>query len=392
MCGPKIITHDDFNAGFMEASIATYGNSGNYVASPMSVLVLMSALLTAKGPQGDTAKEICEALVGKSKKHTCTVDADYREVVSLLEKIRTGVETAKSPEGKSVLQISDAAFIEKSLSVEDDFIKKFAFFQGDKVMRTLFNTSDAFESINKWANASTDGLIPKYLNSKDELDEDSLLVLLNAITFKDSWLKPFDAEGTKNRDFRLTKTETIQVPMMKMEGQMVYIKKDDYKVLAKPFRNERFSFVIFLPRKDFDLDDIEDDIEDGDFKWKKVTNQDNLQQMELMLPKFKIEQKLDLKPILHGLGIRSIFTPGVANLRGISADTNLYASDAKQVAMMEVDEAGVKAAAVSGLNIMPMSIPPPATPFHVDQPFYCAIYDSQLDMPLFIARIVNPRQ
>nr|CDS32011.1 serpin [Hymenolepis microstoma] len=148
----------------------------------MSVLVLMSALLTAKGPQGDTAKEICEALVGKSKKHTCTVDADYREVVSLLEKIRTGVETAKSPEGKSILQISDAAFIKKSLSVEDDFIKKFTFFQGDKVMRTLFNTSDAFESINEWANASTDGLIPKYLNSKDELDENTLLILLNAIS------------------------------------------------------------------------------------------------------------------------------------------------------------------------------------------------------------------
>lgn len=145
---------------------------------------MMSALLKAKGPQGDAAKEICEALIGRSKKHTCTDDTEYREVVRMLEKIRTGVETAKSPEGKCVLKISNAAFIEKSLSVKDQFIKNFTFFHGDTVMRTLFTTSDAFENINKWANKSTDGLIPKYLDSKDDLNEDALMVLLNAITFK----------------------------------------------------------------------------------------------------------------------------------------------------------------------------------------------------------------
>lgn len=145
--------------------------------------MLMSALLAAKGPQGDTAQEICEAIVGKEKRNTCTNDPHYKEVVRLLEKISTGVETARSPEGKSVLRLSNAAFIEKSLSVNDQFVRKFTFFQGDKVMRTLFNTSDAYEEINKWANTATDGLIPEYLKSEDELSRDTLLVLLNAITF-----------------------------------------------------------------------------------------------------------------------------------------------------------------------------------------------------------------
>lgn len=392
MCGPKVITHDDFNAGFFEASIKAYGNTGNYVASPLSVLVLMSALLTAKGPQGNTAKEICEALVGKKKQETCINDPNYKEVGRLLEKIRTGVETARSREGKAVLRLSDAVFIEKSLSVRDQFIRKFTFFQGDKVMRTLFNTSDAYENINKWANTATDGLIPEYLKSENELPQDTLLVLLNAITFMDNWAKPFETEKTWSRDFRLSKRETIQVPMMSTKGRMIYFEEDDFKVLAKSFANERFSFVIFLPEKAFELDDIEDDIKDGDFQWNKVTDPDNLQEMDLVLPKFKIEHKLDLKPVLKLLGIRSLFGRGAANLTGITSDVALYASDAKQVAIMEVDEAGVKAAAVSGLNVMPMSLPPPATPFIVDQPFYCAIYDSQLKMPLFIARIVDPRQ
>ncbi|KAM3171187.1 hypothetical protein ACTXT7_017127 [Hymenolepis weldensis] len=391
MCGPKVITHDDFNAGFFEASIKAYGNTGNYVASPLSVLVLMSALLTAKGPQGNTAKEICEAIVGKKKQDTCTNDPHYKEVVRLLEKIRTGVETARSPEGKGVLRLSDAVFIEKSLSVRDQFVRKFTFFQGDKVMRTLFNTSDAYENINEWANTATDGLIPKYLKSQDELGQDTLLVLLNAIAFMDKWAKPFDTEKTQNRDFRLSKKETIQVPMMSTKGEMIYFEEDDFKVLAKSFANERFSFVIFLPQKEFDLDDIEDEIKEGDFKWNKVKNLINLQEVELVLPKFKIEHELDLKPALELLGIRSLFDRSAADLTGITSDAPLYASGAKQVAMMQVDEAGVEAAAVSGVELSFRSSFSSPSPFIVDQPFYCSIYDSQLEMPLFIARIVDPR-
>ncbi len=78
-------------------------------------------------------------------------------------------------------------------------------------------------------------------------------------------------------------------------------------------------------------------------------------------------------------------------LLGISRDTALFVSDVKQVAMLEVDESGVKAAAVTGMSMMPMSLPPPATPFTVDKPFYCIIYDSELGMPLFVARVMDPR-
>lgn len=76
---------------------------------------------------------------------------------------------------------------------------------------------------------------------------------------------------------------------------------------------------------------------------------------------------------------------------GVNDDPRLYVGNAKQVTLLEVDEYGVKAAAVSGISIMPMSIPPVPILVAVDQPFYCAIYDSELKMPLFIARVVDPR-
>lgn len=68
----------------------------------------------------------------------------------------------------------------------------------------------------------------------------------------------------------------------------------------------------------------------------------------------------------------------------------MYVGDARHAAMMEVNEAGVKAAAVSGMAIMPTNFMPVEKMITVDQPFYCAIYDTQLEMPLFYARIMDP--
>ncbi len=69
----------------------------------------------------------------------------------------------------------------------------------------------------------------------------------------------------------------------------------------------------------------------------------------------------------------------------------MYVGDSKQVTVLEVDEYGAKAAAVTSFSIMPMSAPLPPTKFVVDRPFYCAIYDTELKMPLFIARVMDPR-
>ncbi|VDD74283.1 unnamed protein product [Mesocestoides corti] len=386
----NIITHDDFNSGFFEASLKIGGNRDNFVASPLSVLVLLSALLTSKGASGETAREICEGIIGKKAKRSCD-NLDYPEIEKLLDRIRTGVERSRRGGEPQVLSISNAVFMQEGYRFYPGFHTNFAKLRGDRIEQTDFNTSKAVEAINRWVRSSTDGLIEKMYNSPHELSRDTLMVLLNAITFKDNWAKTFLKDKTSDGDFFLRNGQRIRVPMMRQEALMTYVKQKKYTVVAKPFKDERFKFVIFLPKHRFDLKEIEDDLEDGDFNWHSLHSYRNEEQVELILPKFNIKHEINLKPLLHLLGIRRLFTRGAAELTGISPDSNLYASDAKQVAVMEVDENGVKAAAVSSVSIMPMSMPPPAIPFKVDQPFYCAIYDTYLGMPLFIARVVDPR-
>eukprot|EP00108_Taenia_solium_P003512 TsM_000807300 transcript=TsM_000807300 gene=TsM_000807300 len=386
----QVITHNDFNAGFFEASLKANGNMGNYVASPLSVLVLLSALLTSKGPEGETAKEICEAIVGEREKKTCS-NLSYPNIERMLERIRIGVANSRREDNNKILSLSNAVFLQKGFHVNQEFLKRFAKPNIDHVEKTLFNTSEAFASINDWARSSTDGLIEQFLKSNNEISSDTLMALLSAIAFKDNWAKTFMVERTLQRDFYLKEGVFVKVPMMHLKSQMVYLKQDKYRVAVKPFSNDRFNFLIFLPNKQFDLDEIEDDLKDGDFNWRLVQSDQNYEQVELVLPKFKVEHEINLKPILNLLGVRRLFTRGTAELTGISPNPRLYAGEAKQVAVMEVNEAGVKAAAVSSIAIVPMSLHPLPIPFIVNQPFYCAIYDSLLEMPLFIARITDPR-
>ncbi|VDM27980.1 unnamed protein product, partial [Hydatigera taeniaeformis] len=225
----------------------------------MSVLVLLSALLTSKGPEGETAKEICEAIVGVEKRETCS-NLNYPNIEQMLGRIRTGVADSRTEGGDKILSLSNAIFLQKGLHVHPNFLTGFTRTGINHVEETLFNTSEAFEKINEWARSSTDGLIERFLRSKDELSSDTLMILLNAIAFKENWAKTFMVERTMKRNFYLKEDAFVEVPMMHLESQMVYLKNDKYRVVAKPFRNDRFKFLIFLPNNRFNLDEIEDDL------------------------------------------------------------------------------------------------------------------------------------
>ena len=59
-------------------------------------------------------------------------------------------------------------------------------------------------------------------------------------------------------------------------------------------------------------------------------------QVELFLPKFKIENSIDLKEPMNKLGIREVFSQN-ANLPGITSFKNVFVSDAVHKAYLDVN-------------------------------------------------------
>ena len=137
------------------------------------------------------------------------------------------------------------------------------------------------------------------------------------------------------------------------------------------------------------MEDLEWDLQESDFlPMFEKNKRESL--VELMIPKFKIESKINLKDILSNLGMEKMFQPSTAGLHGIS-DEVLFVSDVIQKAFIEVDETGTEAAAATAVIVVKRSSRMPKTErFVADHPFLFFIRDLQTNLVLFQGRVTRP--
>ncbi len=123
--------------------------------------------------------------------------------------------------------------------------------------------------------------------------------------------------------------------------------------------------------------------------------------MALSLPKFKFESTYDdIKSALSQLGIVAPFTAGSGALCGMFENIpdcgNLVIDDVIQKTVIDVNEKGVEAAAVTAVLVGKTSAdpaePPPPDPvlMILDHPFQFFIYDKEQGLMLFEGRLGSP--
>lgn len=137
--------------------------------------------------------------------------------------------------------------------------------------------------------------------------------------------------------------------------------------------------------------------------------------LEVVLPKFKLEQSYQLHSLLPEMGMTSVFS-NTANLTKLSTNEGLKVSEVScqlsiqfqntflyklnlncvsivsQVlhkAVLEVDEVGTTAAAATTVGITSYSLP---TFFMVNRPFFFFIYHEDTNSILFMGRVTNPTE
>lgn len=122
--------------------------------------------------------------------------------------------------------------------------------------------------------------------------------------------------------------------------------------------------------------------EDGFFLGKEVN---------LFLPKFKIEQELNLAPLLESMGMQDAFSPQKANfhkIRSPQVGGNLFISGVIHKAFIEENEAGTEAAAATGA-IMFGATAKMTTPvlFQANRPFLFFLRRASTDSLLFMGKV-----
>src|SRR6185437_10182113 len=219
------------------------------------------------------------------------------------------------------------------------------------------------------------------------------LVLANAIYFRGKWLDPFDANLTQERPFHPAAGAAKNLPMMEMSKKFTYRKGSGYQAVRLPYVGDDLAMYVFLPDPGSSAPKLLQ-VMNGD-NWRRVTipgfkDRDGL----VVLPKFKLENTLELNTPLKALGMKTAFNDRKADFSGMFSERH-YISEVRQKAFVEVSEEGTEAAAVTAIAI-PASVsfeenPPKPFQMIVDRPFLFAIVDARSGMILFMGLVNDLR-
>jgi len=246
--------------------------------------------------------------------------------------------------------------------------------------------------INKWVAEKTNNKITE-LVSADSVDALTRLILVNAVYFKGDWLNKFSINSTIVEDFHVSPQESVKVKMMSMKGKDFfcgYNRELKSQAIELPYVGKNLSMFILLPEQSAtSLSDLEKKLTSDDLinvreKFKMRWNEVNL-----WLPRFKLDEKLSLSEVLAAMGMSHLFVPGVADLSGIDGSNELYVSQVLHRAVMEVNEEGTEAAAATAGTITLLCYIEPFS-FRADHPFVFFIQDKATKSILFLGRLMKP--
>ncbi|RKZ34327.1 serpin family protein [bacterium] len=342
----------------------------NVFISPLSISIALG--MTYNGAAGKTQEAMAKALGLKGMK---------------LEKINPGyaglMKDLKSSDPRVELLIANSLWARREVKFEPDFLKRNKEFYKARITTLDFADPGSPGAINKWVSENTKGKIKKIV---EQIDPQTVMFLINAIYCRGKWSCEFDKSRTKDDIFYLLDGTEKSVPMMSQSGRYQYYRGKGFQAVSLPYGDGRMSMYIFLPDEGSSLSDFLAGLNREN--WGKWLPLFHYMEGDIRLPRFKLEYEKSLNNALESLGMGIAFDPGKADFRGMS-DTTLYIQSVLHKAVVEVNEEGTVAAAVTSVMMGITSVPERFT-FIVNRPFFFAIHDNQTNSLLFMGAVVKP--
>ncbi|WP_413519021.1 serpin family protein [Psychrobacter glacincola] len=245
----------------------------------------------------------------------------------------------------------------------------------------------ARQTINKKIADKTKQLIPELL-PKGSIKSDTAVVLTNAIYFKGDWTMPFTAERTSAQPFYNAIGRASTVQMMQQQSYFSYYEDKHIQVVQLPYKGDDLSMLVVLPKLNHKLamQQLAKSLNATKIKqWRSGLVR---QEVDLQLPKFKLDARYQIKTLLADMGMPKAFNN--------AAEFNLYddgppikLDEVFHQAVVTVDEKGTEAAAAAGAVGMYVGMSYPAE-FKADHPFMFVIKDNKTDAILFLGQVNKP--
>ena len=338
----------------------------NVLVSPLSVQ--MALAMTANGAAGKTLEEM-ETVLGGIK------IADLNRYLYTYNK---GLPTEETCSVKSV----NGIWFRNGLNVKQPFLKTNAEYYGAAAYESAFD-AQTVKDINSWVSKQTDGLIDSLV---DEIDNDDMMYLVNALLFEASWASKFSEKETRLGTFVTEDGKERKVAMLYNRYETCRLGDDKAEGFAKGYKGGKYSFVAMLPNEGISVDEyIQSLTVDGVRTMLQTPT--TRETFALLFPKFDVEYEFEMEDTLQALGMKTAFDGG-ANFSGI-ANGALWLDEVLQKTAISVSETGTKAAAATQVRVTKGMA---KSKIEFTRPFVYMIVDNEADMPLFIGTVKDLKE
>jgi len=353
---------------------------GNLFFSPYSISTCLA--MTYAGARGETEKQMRRVL---------HFDQSQDRLHSDLAALQQELSQAHKQKGIE-LNIANALWTQKGHPFLPAFLSIAKGKYEANISQADFKTAAeaARGKINRWVAQKTKDKIQDIL-PPGGLGELTRLVLANAIYFKGAWLTTFDKAETSPQPFHLTSSRQTEVPLMHHVGTVEYVENNSFQAVELPYGGNELSMLVLLPRRVNGCGRLEDELSPA--LLFRSLQQMKPREVELFLPRFKMESNFELNDTLGKMGMTDAFSMGAANFAGIDGAVDLFISDVFHKAWVEVNEEATEAAAATAVVVTESAEPRPPPPrpvFRADHPFVFCIRHMQSGSLLFLGRLADP--
>ena len=251
-------------------------------------------------------------------------------------------------------------------------------------------------AINAWVAEKTKNNIKEILT----VDPEGPLVCTNATYYKGQWTYKFDPAKTADVPFYSHFPESIPAVdcrMMEMTTKLLYAQHGSTQIVQLPYgpaaeANPFVAYVLLPGREDTLKSTLQYFVQDVNV-WDEIVDSLTLEDVNLRIPKFRIETNESVRDALRALGMSDAFGPSASFTR-ISDDPGVFLQDVLTAVMIEVDEAGTEAAAATAAVFATRGSKGPRKnePIHMkcNRPFVFLLVHQSTRALLFAATVKNP--
>ncbi len=352
------------------------GQRENLLCSPLNIYMAMAML--AEVTAGETRVQVLAALASPGVEEL-RLQASY-----LWRSSYQNGEKVKRILGSSLWLNEDLAYDGQTVdTLAADYFA--SVYQGE------MGSEELNETYRRWMNDNTGGLLQNQISGL-KLDKDLCCALAATVYFKSAWQTEFAQSATRDEPFYSSDGETL-VPMMHRTEFGDYYWGEGFSAVSKAMDGGKMWFI--LPDEDL----LPADLLQREQALQFLINYRSLPaenhryvKIHLTVPKYDVESKLDLRPVMKKLGVIQAFDPQMADFSALLPEDPAFVGAMTHGVRVIVDEKQVEAAAYTQVATPSAAPLPPDVEeiwFTADRPFLFVITGAD-DLPLFVGVIQQP--